>query len=189
MMAPHTFTGSAGAADFDLFVEENYPTAYRFAFCMSLSHENAAQLTHTAFTQARAGQDKEDAPLDKRWLLETLHHDWVSGRPLAAPAITRFDSSAAPLLETKNVAGLDQSLVLQILHDMKEELRLALSLFYFEQLSYGEIAKILEVSPETVLEHLAEAKTVLRHNLDEDRPHSEPLASPRAPSTKGRPVG
>lgn len=191
MTASHTSSGSAGAESFDGFVEKNFPTVYRFAFCMSLAADSAAALTQTAFARAQgARQHDATAALDKRWLLATLHHEWVAGGADARVGMRAEAASLAdPLLKPKHVAGLDQAGVLGILHGMDEKLRLTLSLFYFEQLSYGEIAGILKIAPETVLAHLAEAKKVLRHQLEENRIEPAPPARPRVSGTKGRPGG
>lgn len=181
-MTPHTPYGNSGANSFDTFIEENFPTVYRFAFCMSLAPDSAAHLTQTAFAEAQRAQHHDStAVVDKLWLLATLHHEWAGHRGLAGTRVDGETPSQADLLiQPKHVAGLDQGPALEILHGMKEKLRLALSLFYFEQLSYGEIAEILETTPEIVLANLAEAKTAFRLRLEENRRHPESLASREA---------
>jgi RNA polymerase sigma-70 factor (ECF subfamily) len=59
--------------------------------------------------------------------------------------------------------------VLKIVHGMPAELRLVISLFYFEQLGSAEIAAILSVPAVKVVSRLAEAKTLLRRSLEEQR--------------------
>lgn len=191
MTASHIPNGSAGADNFDSFVEMNFPTVYRFAFCMSLAHESAADLTQTAFVQAQRAQlHGANSALAKRWLLTALHHEWAGRGPGAGAGVGAESASPADLLiKSKHVAGLDQADVLGILHGMKEKLRLALSLFYFEQLSYGDIAEILEIPPEAVLAHLAEAKAVLRRELEGNRKDAQSIARPRVSAAKGRPGG
>lgn len=189
MTAPHIPNGTAGVGSFDRFVKMNFATAYRFAFCMSLTHDKAADLTQSAFAKAQRAQlHGTDAALARRWLLAALHNEWAGDRPPTSAGVgTESSSLADGLIEPRDVAGLDQADVLVILHRMKEKLRLALSLFYFEQLSYAEIAEILETPPEMVLVHLAEAKTLLRRELEENR--KEPVARPRVSATEGRPGG
>jgi RNA polymerase sigma-70 factor (ECF subfamily) len=179
------------AESFDTFVETNFPPVYRFAFCMSLAPEAAARLTNAAFAQARrAQQDGIHPALNKQWLLTTVHHDWLDGRGKRSAAAQ--DGSAAltqTLLEAQHVAEFDEAIVLEIVHGMKEQLRLVLSLFYFEKLSYGEIAVILELPPTTVLSHLAEAKIVLRQQLEQRRITNQSPPRPRVSEAIDSPGG
>lgn len=176
----------------DRFIDKNFPTVYRFAFCMSLGEESAAALTESTFAQAeRAHRGNPNSALDKRWLLATAHHEWQEGAPRSGDGASEESAAlAGPLIASKHVAELDQAEVLAALHWMREELRLTLSLFYFEQLSYGEISAILEIPPVSVLAHLAEAKTVLRRRLETSRKNPQSSSpGPRVSLTKSRPRG
>jgi len=145
---------------------------------MSLAQESAAALTESAFAQAQsAHRGNANSAFDKRWLLATAHHEWQERAPRAGDGASEESAAlAGPPIASQHVAELDQAEVLAVLHGMKEELRLTLSLFYFEQLSHGEISAILEIPPEMVLAHLAEAKTVLRRRLEMSR--KNPQLSP-----------
>jgi DNA-directed RNA polymerase specialized sigma24 family protein len=78
-------------------------------------------------------------------------------------------------------------MILTVVHGMPADLRLVLSLFYFEQLGHAEIAQILVLPDETVISRLAAAKTLLRFRLEEQRAQGGPLPSPRVEETKGGP--
>jgi len=172
---------------FGAFVEEHFATLYRFAFCMSLVHERAAELTETVFREAR--QTPPDGGADKQWMLTALHREWrgkqgmVSGGFPASASLRPDDR----LISTDDAAACDQSTVLAIVHGMPAELRLVISLFYFEQFGYAAIAQILTASSAEVITRLAEAKMLLRRRMEEQRTHNGSSASPRVVQTKGGP--
>ncbi len=61
----------------------------------------------------------------------------------------------------------------EVLHSMSPAHRLVLSLFYFEKLGFNEIARILQLPPETALPSLARAKVLFRQLLEERRRASD----------------
>jgi RNA polymerase sigma-70 factor (ECF subfamily) len=182
---------SERAEGFDSFVEKNFPPLYRFAFCMSLAPESAAHLVQSAFAQAQRAQRNQLNPaINKHWLLTAMHHDWLAGGSRSG-AQARFEPAGLtdPMITAKHIPGFDQAGVLELLHGMQQELRLVLSLFYFERLSYGEIAVILEIPPATVLAHLSDAKTVLRRQLEQKRASDLSRTRPPVSETVDSPSG
>ncbi len=164
------------------FVEENFATAYRFAFCLSLAHESADQLTESVFGQAReAKANGADGAIDKRWLLAALRSEWNGSddSPVATSPETHASIGAA------DVATLSPDVVLETLHGMPLERRLVLSLFYFERLSYLEIASVLGLPAETVLVRLADAKFELRQRLEMRRTQTPYALEPPVGAAKG----
>lgn len=154
---------------FNDFVEQNFTSAYRFAFCLSLAHDRATRIVEATFGEAKASQDTE-AKVDKLWVLERLHQKWRACHP------ARFDPEAeengaaqAPLIRIEDAAHMDCDTVLKVLHNMSPNHRLVLSLFYFEQLSHGAIARILDLPADAVVSRLAKAKVLLRQMLEQSR--------------------
>ena len=157
---------------FSEFVEENFATAYRFAFCLSLAHDRATRMVNTTFEDAELLRKKDtDAKVDKTWVLETLHRKWRACHPVRPGADGDEDRAATTeaSITSEHAGELDCDVVLKILHSMSPAHRLVLSLFYFEQLGYGEIARILELAPETALARLAYSKVLLRQMLERSR--------------------
>ncbi|MDQ3119239.1 MAG: sigma-70 family RNA polymerase sigma factor [Verrucomicrobiota bacterium] len=157
---------------FEDFVEENFATAYRFAFCLSLAHDRATRLVETTFHDAEDLRKKEPrAKVDKTWVLETLHRKWRACHPVRSGADREEDiaATAEASISFEDAGDLDCDVVLKILHSMSPDHRLVLSLFYFEQLGHGEIARILELAPETALSRLAQSKVLLRQLLERSR--------------------
>lgn len=183
-MEPSKLFGSVprGSASFTDFVEENFAAAYRFAFCLSLAHEPANQLTESVFDQARREKaNGADRAIDKQWLLTALRREW-NGKDESPTATS--PAAQAPICAA-DVAGLLPDVVLEALHDMRMERRLVLSLFYFERLSYAEIASVLGLPAETVLARLADAKIDLRQRLEMRRTQKSSALEPPAGAAKG----
>ncbi len=160
----------SGPNGFDDFVEQNFASAYRFAFCLALAHDSATRIVEATFGEAKALQET-DAKVDKTWILEALHRKWRSCHPAKYDTDVSEDYAAAggTSIRIEDVAQMDCDGVLKILHGMSPAHRLVLSLFYFEQLGHDEIARILELPAETVISRLAQAKVLLRQTLERGR--------------------
>jgi RNA polymerase sigma-70 factor (ECF subfamily) len=172
-------------------VEAHFASAYRFAFCISLAHERAADLTEQLFSEARATRLVENGTLDRRWMLATLYRNSSREAGCASELEQAKRPSVAEeaLLTAARAEDFDQATILTIVHAMPSRLRLVLSLFYFEQLSYRDIARVLALPDATTISCLAEAKTLLRHQLLEQHNQNGPLQSPHAVKAKGGPGG
>lgn len=152
------------------FVEQNFASAYRFAFCLSLAHDRATRIVEATFGEAKELQERE-AKVDKVWVLEALHRKWRACHPAKYDTDGSEDHDAAGerSIRIEDVAQMECDRVLTILHRMSPTHRLVLSLFYFEQLSHEKIARILELPAETVISRLAQAKVLLRQTLERSR--------------------
>ena len=154
---------------FNDFVEQNFTSAYRFAFCLSLAHDRAARIVEATFDEAKALQETE-ATVDKSWVLERLHQKWRACHPARFdPESDENGAAKGPLIRIEDAASMDCDAVLKILHSMSPAHRLVLSLFYFEQLGSNAIGRILELPPATVVSRLAQAKVLLRQLLEQTR--------------------
>ncbi len=155
---------------FEDFVEQNFTTAYRFAFCLALAHDRATRIVEATFGEAKALQGSEDK-VDKIWVLEALHRKWRACHPAKFDTDGSEDYAAAGgrSIRIEDIAEMDCDRVLKILHRMSPAHRLVLSLFYFEQLGHDEIARILELPAETVISRLSQAKVLLRQMLERSR--------------------
>ncbi len=155
---------------FEEFVQENFAPAYRFAFCLSLAHDRATRLVDSTFQEAEALRKQDaQAKVDRTWVLETLHRKWHACHPVLPAAELDASSKGEPLISLENAGEMDCDAVLKVLHSMSPAHRLLLSLYYFERLGFNEIARILQMAPETALPHLARAKILFRQLLEERR--------------------
>jgi RNA polymerase sigma-70 factor (ECF subfamily) len=70
-----------------------------------------------------------------------------------------------PAAETDLALNMDAQLVVEALQDVDEAFRAPLTLFYLEDISYQEIADMLEVPIGTVMSRLSRGKAQLRAAL------------------------
>ena len=69
-------------------------------------------------------------------------------------------------VENKSVGdSIDGAYALSALQQMSEVYRVPLTLFYLRELSYREIAAVLNVPPGTVMSRLSRGKAMLRNKL------------------------
>jgi RNA polymerase sigma-70 factor (ECF subfamily) len=140
---------------------------YRYAYRLTGSAADAEDLTQQTFliAQERIGQVRE-ADKVGRWLYAVLRNTFLKSRRRSGPVALRtlaIDIDQLPAEEEG--IEVDQELVRQCLADLPEEFRIVLLLFYFEDLSYKEIAAELDCPLGTVMSRLSRAKQHLRAGL------------------------
>jgi RNA polymerase sigma-70 factor (ECF subfamily) len=159
---------AATRLDIEQLVAAHHAAIYRYAFRLTGSAADAEDLTQQTFliAQQRLDQIREPDKAD-RWLFAVLRSCFLKNRRRRNPV------SAANLeLEIDHIpqppgAGqeVDGELLQQVLNELPDEYRLVVVMFYFEQCSYKEIAKQLEIPIGTVMSRLARAKSRLRTRL------------------------
>lgn len=163
-----------GAIDFSALVDAHYAALYRFALSLARSESAAADLTQqTFYLWASRGHQLRDASKVKSWLFTTLYREFLGGRrhDTRFPEVAFDDAvhelpSAAPSV----AVAADGATVLAMLQSLDETHRAPLTLFYLEQLSYAEIAGVLDIPIGTVMSRLSRGKEQLRRRLaDADR--------------------
>lgn len=155
--------------DFDALVESYYQPLYRFALSLARREADAADLTQQTFYKwATKGNQLRDRSKVKTWLFTTLHREFLSSRRRGQ----RFPhhevdevSHELPVVESVVVNELDGGSVMEALQEVDEIYRAPLTLFYLEQLSYKEIAQLLEVPMGTVMSRLSRGKEQLKRQL------------------------
>jgi RNA polymerase sigma factor (sigma-70 family) len=152
---------------FNEVVELYYQPLYRFAFSLSKHEDQASDLTQETFrTFARHGGELRDKSKAKSWLFTTLYREFLRNYNRSK----RIDHYEPAVLETHLGGSVqsdvrrkyDANLALQALESVDELFREPLSLFYLEDLSYKEIAEVLELPIGTVMSRLSRGKAQLR---------------------------
>jgi RNA polymerase sigma-70 factor (ECF subfamily) len=169
----HSREQTAVSLEMKCLVDENLPVLFAYAYRLTGSVNDAEDLTQQTFliAQQKIGQLRESAKA-QRWLLRVLRNCFLKGcrkrQPVAASALdinVNQISAHAP-----DAADWDPEQLQKALDDLPDEFRTVVLMFYFEQLSYKEIAAHLELPMGTVMSRLSRAKNHLRHSLARTQP-------------------
>jgi len=158
-------------AEFIQLVDRFYPALYRFALSLARSQADACDLTQqTFYVWATKGHALREAAKAKSWLFTTLYREFLKGRRRSerlTPLDTVIETEADPVnLVAETIATMDAEEVIEALKEVDEAFRAALTLFYLEDLSYNEIAEVLEIPMGTVMSRLSRGKAQLRARLN-----------------------
>jgi RNA polymerase sigma-70 factor (ECF subfamily) len=155
-------------------IEEHSEFLYRFAYRLSGSTADAEDLVQQAFLAAHAKLDQLREPLKARaWLVAVVRNAYRKSirrdRPLTFSAI---GTNPEPVTESDLEQLLSAESVQAALNELPEEFRSTLILFYFDDLSYKDIAELLDVPIGTVMSRLSRGKAHLRQKLLPDFAHT-----------------
>lgn len=191
---------SAGV-DLNALVSEHHAAVYRYAYRLTGSVHDAEDLTQQAFLVAREKLDQvRDARHVRGWLCAVLRNCYLRTfrQQTPTPAAT-LGLNLDGFAEEADDSPIDSEQLQLALLQLPGDFRLVLLMFYFEQLSYREIADALAVPLGTVMSRLSRAKSCLRTLLGPVAAASQrPLAdnqqsnnyqekSPRRPPESERP--
>ncbi len=157
-MADETFTR---------LVDAHYSALYRFALSLARREADACDLVQqTFYVWATKGHALRDTAKAKTWLFTTLYREFLRGRRRGARVSALDDlppGEKDPAAEEMDLGlKFDARLVVEALQEVDEGFRAALTLFYLEDLTYQEIADLLEVPIGTVMSRLSRGKAQLR---------------------------
>lgn len=155
--------------DFEQLVDRYYAALYRFALSLAKNGAEASDLTQETFYMwASKGHQLRDGSKVKSWLFTTLYRAYLSTyrHGTKFPHVELDDAAAEmPSVAPSIMAELDGTTVVEALGKVDEVFRAPLTLFYLEELSYREIADVLEVPIGTVMSRLSRGKAQLRECL------------------------
>jgi RNA polymerase sigma-70 factor (ECF subfamily) len=157
--------------EFENLVKLYYRDLYRFGLSLTGSEADAADLTQeTFYIWANKGHQLQKAASVKSWLFTTLHREFLKTRRRR----NRFSNESIDqrMEDLANVPAdcamrIDSRTLLRILGEIAEDFRAPLVLYYMEDLSYKEIAKVLALPLGTVQSRIARAKIQLLRRLSE----------------------
>lgn len=174
--------------DFQHLVDRHYAALYRFGLSLSGNGDTASDLVQqTFYLWAEKGHQLRDATKAKSWLFTTLYREYLSTyrRNVRFPHVELDDASAElPSIAPETLSGLDGSAVVAALSQLEDVFRAPLSLFYLDELSYREIADVLDIPIGTVMSRLSRGKEQLRKLLLEESAGTKPNVLP-FPQQKG----
>ena len=150
-------------------VSEHYESLYRFALSLTRTEADACDLTQqTFYIWATKGDQLRNRSKVKSWLFTTLHRLFLNARKRAVrfPHVELSDANEdLPTISVEMVTGLDAARLLELLGQLQEPYRAALSLFYLEDHSYKAIADILEIPLGTVRSRLSRGIAHLQQSI------------------------
>ncbi|MFG0334630.1 MAG: RNA polymerase sigma factor [Maioricimonas sp. JB049] len=148
-------------------VESHYESLYRFAYRLSGSASDAEDLTQQAFlTAQRKLEQLRDPERARSWLLTIVRNSFLKSRRRdRLVAFSGMTSPPEPTAEVLDESALEAEELQSALDELPDEFRMPILLFYFESLSYREIADQLDVPIGTVMSRLSRGKAYLRSRL------------------------
>ena len=174
--------------DFDRIVSQHYEPLYRFAYSLTGTEADASDLTQqTFYIWATKGHQLRDRNKVKSWLFTILHREFLNVRRRAVrfPHFELNDAMAdLPTISPEAANTLDAARVVELLGQVQEPYRAAVSLFYLEDYSYKEIASILEVPLGTVRSRISRGMAQLQHSILGDTATPPPRPMPESDTTE-----
>ena len=150
---------------FENLVEAYYKDLYRFAYSLTHSEFDAADLVQeTFYTWAIKGHQLRDDANVKSWLFTSLHRLFLQ----IVRKQTRFPHqeldetvSDLPAPDPAAIQSMDSRTLMESIGRIEENYRAPLVLYYMEDLAYKEIANILEIPLGTVQSRISRGKAML----------------------------
>jgi RNA polymerase sigma-70 factor, ECF subfamily len=152
---------------FKRLVDAHYESLYRFALSLARREADACDLVQqTFYVWATKGASLREQEKAKAWLFTTLYREFLKGRrrDQRYQAIDDLPQGERDAVDETPVFPdrLDGNQVMAALQEMDETFRAPIALFYLEDLTYLEIAEMLELPIGTVMSRLSRGKVQLR---------------------------
>jgi RNA polymerase sigma-70 factor (ECF subfamily) len=182
----------AESMDVRQLVLGHYQAVYRYAFRLAGRAEEAEDLAQQTFLVAQRKLPQLRFPeKSDRWLFAILRSCFFKSRRRKRPVPAtnlEFDVDEVPEQDVRRLEnqGIDEEQLQQALDAMPDEFRVVVVMFYFEEMSYKEMAAQLEIPLGTVMSRLSRAKQRLRQQLA-SRDSAE-TAVPRGGRPRPRPA-
>ena len=152
-------------------VEAHYASLYRYAYRLSGSATDAEDLTQLAFLTAQEKLDQLRAAENARaWLYAIVRNAFLKTRrnPAARSSVS-LEAVAEPSQPSDEPPDLTGEELTVLLEELPEDFRVPLVLFYFEEMSYRDIAATLDLPIGTVMSRLSRGKAHLRQRVVEQQ--------------------
>jgi len=171
---------SRGEPTIGELVHDHYALVYRVAYRLARSAADAEDLTQQTFLAAGSAIHQLREPAKARgWLCAILKNEFLKNhRRRRRVDETSLEAVGEPTAPDEAGDDIDREKVQLAVAGLADDFRLPVVLFYFNQLSYREIADELEIPIGTVMSRLSRGKAQLRARLTESgNPAAFPMAS------------
>jgi RNA polymerase sigma-70 factor (ECF subfamily) len=149
---------------------------YRYAFRLAGQASDAEDLVQQTFLVAQQKLHQlREAERVSAWLYAVLRSCFLKSRRKAIPQTLEdsfaLDSLADLPADDDSNAWLDREALQLALAELPDEFKIVVLMFYFEDLSYKDIADQLEIPIGTVMSRLSRGKAHLRRRLATSQTH------------------
>ncbi|RMF36829.1 MAG: RNA polymerase sigma factor [Planctomycetota bacterium] len=179
----------AGAVDIESLVERYHARVYRYAYWLCGCAAAAEDITQETFLRAMRGlHGLREERAAESWLLTITRHEFLRWKGkqrmvTVGDGLETEDSTADPA-----AALADAEWVRTGLNRLGDEFRIVILMYYFENLSYAEIADRLGIPMGTVMSRLNRGKQHLKNALlTESRPSPQQGDTPDMPTRRELP--
>lgn len=153
---------------YEKVIRRNSETVYRLAYSLVKTRSDADDIYQEVFLRYVRKKPSFDSPEhEKAWFLRVTvnccKNYWKS------PWVRKRTALEADVLEkeTSCEAGNEDRMLIETVKQLPEKYRVVIHLFYYEELSVGEIGKITRSKPATVRTRLTRARRLLKNLLEE----------------------
>lgn len=149
-------------------VHAHHAAVYRYAYRLTGTAHDADDFTQQTYLLAQRSLGQlRSAEQGRSWLFAILRNAWLKSLKRRAPQpACDLELDPNEIAERWPTASeIDHERLQQALDELSPEFRVVLLMFFFEDLSYREIAEKLNVPPGTVMSRLARAKQHLRGRI------------------------
>ena len=149
-------------------LDEHQEGVYRYAYRLCGCSSTAADITQEVFLRAfRSLHQLRDESAARGWLLVIARNEFIRWCRRSADLGHAVDPQDCELPCESDLPRLErQEWVESALHRLPEEFRLVLLMFYFEELSYAEIAEQLKIPIGTVMSRLSRGRSHMKTELE-----------------------
>lgn len=166
--------GASSRRGLSSLVDEHYQSLYRYAVRLSGSAADAEDLTQEAFCKAQTQFTQlRDPERARPWLFAILRNAYLQ-RVRADKNLKTVSMEAVGDVPERPAADgpeIGPEQLQRALNELPEGFRTPVILFYFEEMSYRDIAEQMGLPIGTVMSRLARGKGFLKDRL---RPESPP---------------
>ena len=159
----------SGARDVGVLVNEHYRSLYAYAYRLTGKASDAEDLAQQTFliAQEKIEQLRDDDKA-RHWLFRVMRNRFIRTLEKKRP-ITESDSELdiGEVPESETLDSVDSELLQLAINDLPDDYKLVVLMYYFDELSYKEIAAEIDAPIGTVMSRLARAKTALRNKMSE----------------------
>lgn len=152
-------------------VERHYAVVYRYAYRLTGSAADAEDVTQQTFLTAQSKLSQLREPdCARSWLLTIARNTYLKmlrSRPNATHVSLEVVADPVDAIDAEPPA-VDGERLQAALNELAEEFRTPLILYYFNELSYKELARQLDLPIGTVMSRLNRGKAHLRRRLTTD---------------------